>query len=232
MSELYQVSSLTKFYGAKAALNNVTFGVEPGRLVGLLGPNGSGKTTLLKISAGLLQATTGQVLIDGQEPGPYTKAVTAFLPDRMALPTEYRVQDAVAFYRDFFSDFDTAKVHAMLADLKLEPGQRIGAMSKGTQEKLQLCLTMGRQARLYLLDEPLGGVDPAAREYILRTILCNYNEDAAVVISTHLIEDVETALDEVLLLKDGALLAHQNVDELREESGKSLDEYFREAFRC
>lgn len=232
MSELYQVSALTKLYGAKAALNNVTFGVEPGRLVGLLGPNGSGKTTLLKISAGLLQATTGQVLIDGQEPGPYTKAVTAFLPDRMALPTEYRVQDAVAFYRDFFSDFDTAKVHAMLADLKLEPGQRIGAMSKGTQEKLQLCLTMGRQARLYLLDEPLGGVDPAAREYILRTILCNYNEDAAVVISTHLIEDVETALDEVLLLKDGALLAHQNVDELREESGKSLDEYFREAFRC
>ena len=232
MSELYQVSALTKFYGAKAALNNVTFGVEPGRLVGLLGPNGSGKTTLLKISAGLLQATTGQVLIDGQEPGPYTKAVTAFLPDRMALPTEYRVQDAVAFYRDFFSDFDTAKVHAMLTDLKLEPGQRIGAMSKGTQEKLQLCLTMGRQARLYLLDEPLGGVDPAAREYILRTILCNYNEDAAVVISTHLIEDVETALDEVLLLKDGALLAHQNVDELREESGKSLDEYFREAFRC
>ena len=232
MSELYQVSALTKFYGAKAALNNVTFGVEPGRLVGLLGPNGSGKTTLLKISVGLLQATTGQVLIDGQEPGPYTKAVTAFLPDRMALPTEYRVQDAVAFYRDFFSDFDTAKVHAMLADLKLEPGQRIGAMSKGTQEKLQLCLTMGRQARLYLLDEPLGGVDPAAREYILRTILCNYNEDAAVVISTHLIEDVETALDEVLLLKDGALLAHQNVDELREESGKSLDEYFREAFRC
>ena len=232
MSELYQVSALTKFYGAKAALNNVTFGLEPGRLVGLLGPNGSGKTTLLKISAGLLQATTGQVLIDGQEPGPYTKAVTAFLPDRMALPTEYRVQDAVAFYRDFFSDFDTAKVHAMLADLKLEPGQRIGAMSKGTQEKLQLCLTMGRQARLYLLDEPLGGVDPAAREYILRTILCNYNEDAAVVISTHLIEDVETVLDEVLLLKDGALLAHQNVDELREESGKSLDEYFREAFRC
>ena len=232
MSELYQVSALTKFYGAKAALNNVTFGVEPGRLVGLLGPNGSGKTTLLKISAGLLQATTGQVLIDGQEPGPYTKAVTAFLPDRMALPTEYRVQDAVSFYRDFFSDFDTAKVHAMLADLKLEPGQRIGAMSKGTQEKLQLCLTMGRQARLYLLDEPLGGVDPAAREYILRTILCNYNEDAAVVISTHLIEDVETALDEVLLLKGGALLAHQNVDELREESGKSLDEYFREAFRC
>ena len=232
MSELYQVSALTKFYGAKAALNNVTFGVEPGRLGGLLAPPASGTTTLLKISAGLLQATTGQVLIDGQEPGPYTKAVTAFLPDRMALPTEYRVQDAVAFYRDFFSDFDTAKVHAMLADLKLEPGQRIGAMSKGTQEKLQLCLTMGRQARLYLLDEPLGGVDPAAREYILRTILCNYNEDAAVVISTHLIEDVETALDEVLLLKGGALLAHQNVDELREESGKSLDEYFREAFRC
>lgn len=232
MEQLLNCQNLTKRYGYKTALDNIDLSLERGRIIGLLGPNGSGKTTLLKISAGLLQATTGQVWIDGQEPGPYTKAVTAFLPDRMALPTEYRVQDAVAFYLDFFSDFDTAKVHAMLADLKLEPGQRIGAMSKGTQEKLQLCLTMGRQARLYLLDEPLGGVDPAAREYILRTILCNYNEDAAVVISTHLIEDVETALDEVLLLKDGALLAHQNVDELREESGKSLDEYFREAFRC
>ena len=232
MSELYQVSALTKFYGAKAALNNVTFGVEPGRLVGLLGPNGSGKTTLLKISAGLLQATTGQVWIDGQEPGPYTKAVTAFLPDRMALPTEYRVQDAVAFYRDFFSDFDTAKVHAMLADLKLEPGQRIGAMSKGTQEKMQLCLTMSRAAKLYLLDEPLGGVDPAAREYILQTILRNYSEDAALVLSTHLIGDIEKALDEVIFLKEGEVYRQASVDALREETGQSVDEYFREVYKC
>ena len=229
---IYEVRDLHKQYGRKAALNGASFAVQAGRLVGLLGPNGSGKTTLLKISAGLLTATSGAVYIDGQTPGVYTRAVTSYLPDRMALPTEFRVDDAVAFYHDFFLDFDAAKADAMLRDLKLEPKQRISAMSKGTQEKMQLCLTMSRAAKLYLLDEPLGGVDPAAREYILNTILRNYSEDAAVVISTHLIEDIETALDEVLLLREGSLLAHQNVDALREESGKSLDEYFREVFRC
>ncbi|HJB41485.1 MAG TPA: ABC transporter ATP-binding protein [Candidatus Gemmiger avicola] len=232
MTPVYEAAALTKLYGRKTALNNVSFTVEAGRLVGLLGPNGSGKTTLLKISAGLLTPTVGLVRIAGNQPGPATKAVTSYLPDRMALPTEFRVDDAVAFYHDFFLDFDAAKADAMLRDLKLEPKQRISAMSKGTQEKMQLCLTMSRAAKLYLLDEPLGGVDPAAREYILNTILRNYSEDAAVVISTHLIEDIETALDEVLLLREGSLLAHQNVDALREESGKSLDEYFREVFRC
>ena len=200
--------------------------------MGLLGPNGSGKTTLLKISAGLLTANGGSVLIDGQEPGVYTKSITSYLPDRMVLPTEMKAADAVSLYADFYTDFDAAKAHAMLADLHIEAQTRIGAMSKGTQEKMQLCLTMSRTAKLYLLDEPLGGVDPAARDYILHTILRNYSEDAALVLSTHLIGDIEKALDEVIFLKDGAVLRQIGVDALREESGQSVDEYFREVYKC
>ena len=232
MTKLYQALGLSKRYGVKDALLDVNFTVQAGRLVGLLGPNGSGKTTLLKISAGLLRPTAGDVLILGETPGIATKSFTAYLPDRMALPVEFRVCDAVALYSDFFADFDKAKANAMLADLKLEPLQRIGAMSKGTQEKMQLCLTMSRAARLYLLDEPLGGVDPAARDYILQTILRNYNENAAVVLSTHLIGDIETALDEVIFLKDGAVFRQSGVDALREETGQSVDEYFREVYKC
>lgn len=231
MQAIYQAKGLTKRYGHKTALDNLSFEVLPGRLVGLLGPNGSGKTTLLKLSAGLLRPSAGQVVIGGREPGVATKTITSYLPDRMALPVEMRVDDVVNLFADFYADFDMAKASRMLADLKLDPRQRIGTMSKGTQEKMELCLTMSRAAKLYLLDEPLGGVDPAAREYILNTILRNYNEDAAVVISTHLVEDVERMLDEVLILKEGQLLAHRAVDELREESGMSLDEYFRHVFR-
>lgn len=231
MQAIYQAKGLTKRYGHKTALDNLSFEVLPGRLVGLLGPNGSGKTTLLKLSAGLLRPSAGQVVIGGREPGVATKTITSYLPDRMALPVEMRVDDVVNLFADFYADFDMAKASRMLADLKLDPRQRIGTMSKGTQEKMELCLAMSRAAKLYLLDEPLGGVDPAAREYILNTILRNYNEDAAVVISTHLVEDVERMLDEVLILKEGQLLAHRAVDELREESGMSLDEYFRHVFR-
>ena len=231
MQAIYQAKGLTKRYGHKTALGNLSFEVLPGRLVGLLGPNGSGKTTLLKLSAGLLRPSAGQVFIGGREPGVATKTITSYLPDRMALPVEMRVDDLVNLFADFYEDFDMVKASRMLADLKLDPRQRIGTMSKGTQEKMELCLAMSRAAKLYLLDEPLGGVDPAAREYILNTILRNYNEDAAVVISTHLVEDVERMLDEVLILKEGQLLAHRAVDELREESGMSLDEYFRHVFR-
>lgn len=231
MQAIYQAKGLTKRYGHKTALDNLSFEVLPGRLVGLLGPNGSGKTTLLKLSAGLLRPSAGQVFIGGREPGVATKTITSYLPDRMALPVEMRVDDLVSLFADFYEDFDMVKASRMLADLKLDPRQRIGTMSKGTQEKMELCLAMSRAAKLYLLDEPLGGVDPAAREYILNTILRNYNEDAAVVISTHLVEDVERMLDEVLILKEGQLLAHRAVDELREESGMSLDEYFRHVFR-
>lgn len=231
-NEIYEAHGLYKRYGRKAALNGATFSVQPGKLVGLLGPNGSGKTTLLKISAGLLTPSGGSVLIDGQEPGVYTKSVTSYLPDRMALPTEMRAADAVSLYADFYTDFDAGKAHEMLNDLHIEAQDRIGAMSKGTQEKMQLCLTMSRAARLYLLDEPLGGVDPAARDYILQTILRNYSENAALVLSTHLIGDIEKALDEVIFLKDGAVLRQVGVDALREESGQSVDEYFREVYRC
>ena len=209
MEPVYEVHGLCKYYGKKAALDGVDFTVEPGKLVGLLGPNGSGKTTLIKISAGLLTADSGTVCIDKAPVGVYTKAITSYLPDRMALPTEF-----------------------MLADLHLNQHDRIGAMSKGTQEKMQLCLTMSRAAKLYLLDEPLGGVDPAAREYILNTILHNYSEDAALVLSTHLIGDIEKVLDEVIFLKDGSVMRQVGVDELREETGTSVDAYFREAYKC
>lgn len=232
MNPVYEVHGLCKRYGKTLALDHAEFTVEPGKLVGLLGPNGSGKTTLIKISAGLLTADSGTVQICGSQPGPATKAVTAYLPDRMALPTEFKAADTIALYADFFADFDAAKAHAMLKDLKLQPGDKVSAMSKGTQEKLQLCLAMSRAAKLYLLDEPLGGVDPAARDYILTTILRNYSEDAALVLSTHLIEDIEKVLDEVIFLKDGTVLRQIGVDELREETGTSVDAYFREVYKC
>lgn len=232
METIYEAVHLSKAYGRRPALRDVSFAIRPGRLVGLLGPNGSGKTTLLKISAGLLTADEGEVRISGRLPGPATKSMVSYLPDRMALPTEMRTGDLVDFYRDFYPDFDPVKARAMLHDLRLEPTTRIGAMSKGMQEKLQLCLVMSRAARLYLLDEPLGGVDPAARDYILDTILRNYSEEAALVLSTHLIGDIEKVLDEALILQNGAVLTHRAVDELREERGMSVDEYFREVFRC
>ena len=219
---------LTKTYSAVPALDHIDLTIGSGRIVGLLGPNGSGKTTFIKLLCGLLQPTSGILTIDEHAPGIHTKSVISYLPDRMYFADWMKTCDLT----DFFADFDKAKANAMLADLKLEPLQRIGAMSKGTQEKMQLCLTMSRQAKLYLLDEPLGGVDPAAREYIMNTILRNYSEDAAVVISTHLIDDIEKVLDEVLVLKEGRLLLQSGVDELREERGQSLDEFFRDTFRC
>lgn len=232
MNPIYEAHQLSKQYRQIQALDNLDLTLMPGRLVGLLGPNGSGKTTLIKISAGLLTPTSGSVSIDGHTPGPATKAIVSYLPDRMALPSELSAADAVSMYADFFEDFDEVKAHTMLKDLKLSPSQRIGAMSKGTQEKVQLCLAMSRAAKLYLLDEPLGGVDPAAREYILATILRNYNEDAAVLFSTHLISDIEKVLDEVAVLQNGRLLLHDSVDHLREEKGMSVDEYFKKVFRC
>ena len=230
--ELITCQSATKFYGGACALDHVDLSIGRGKIVGLLGPNGSGKTTLIKLLCGLLRPSEGTLLIDGQAPGPYTKSVISYLPDRMALPTEFTAADAVSLYTDFFADFDRTKANAMLADLHLNQHDRIGAMSKGTQEKMQLCLTMSRAAKLYLLDEPLGGVDPAAREYILNTILHNYSEDAALVLSTHLIGDIEKVLDEVIFLKDGSVMRQVGVDELREETGTSVDAYFREAYKC
>lgn len=232
MQPVYEVHKLSKYYGRICALDHLDLALASGRLVGLLGPNGSGKTTLIKIGAGLLTPDQGSVLIGGMAPGPATKAIVSYLPDRMALPAEMTTKDVVSMYSDFFADFDRVKAQEMLRDLHLSDSQRIGSMSKGTQEKVQLCLVMSRAAKLYLLDEPLGGVDPAAREYILSTILRNYSEDSAVLFSTHLISDIEKVLDEVAILRQGKLLLHDSVDHLRQEKGMSVDEFFKEVFRC
>lgn len=225
-------SNVTKQYGTRRALANLTCGAEAGRITGLLGPNGSGKTTMLKLAAGLLQPTDGEVRIGGLVPGTQTKACTAYLPDRVSLPQHFRAADAVALFRDFYEDFDAAKASEMLRTLGIEPGQRISAMSKGMQEKTQLCLTMARNAKLFLLDEPLGGVDPATRDYILSTIIRGYNEDAALVISTHIIGDVERILDDVLFLQNGGVTVADSAEHLRETRGKSVDGIFREVFSC
>ena len=225
-------SNVTKQYGTRRALANLTCGAEAGRITGLLGPNGSGKTTMLKLAAGLLQPTDGEVRIGGLVPGTQTKACTAYLPDRVSLPQHFRAADAVALFRDFYEDFDAAKASEMLRTLGIEPRQRISAMSKGMQEKTQLCLTMARNAKLFLLDEPLGGVDPATRDYILSTIIRGYNEGAALVISTHIIGYVERILDDVLFLQNGCVTVADSAEHLRETRGKSVDGIFREVFSC
>ena len=232
MNEILACKGLAKRYGQAAylrpALDGVDISIPAGRIVGLLGPNGSGKTTLLKLAAGLLVPTAGTIAVCGKAPGPATKAVTAYLPDRPALPRSLRVRDAIELYRDFFADFSEEKAGAMLADLAIGPKDKLSAMSKGTLEKLYLALTMSRRAKLYLLDEPIGGVDPAARDYILS----NYAEDAALVLSTHLIGDIENVLDDALFLQNGRVALAGSVDTLREENGKSVDALFREVFKC
>jgi len=200
--------------------------------VGLLGPNGSGKTTLIKLAAGLLQPTEGQILIDGKAPSPQTNAVLSYLPERIALSQWMKVTQVLDFFCDFYKDFDRQAAEQMLAQLHIAPNQVLKQMSKGTKEKVQLILAMSRKAKLYLLDEPIGGVDPATRDYILRTIIGNYNEDASVVLSTHLIADVEQVLDEVIFLQNGRVERHTTVDAIRGETGKSVDELFREVFKC
>ena len=224
--------NLTKHYGAVAALEGVNLNIEPGRIVGLLGPNGSGKTTLIKLANGLLTPTEGRVLINGMAPGVETKKLVSFLPERTYLANWMSVKQLLNYFEDFYEDFDRERATAMLAHLGITETQRIRQMSKGTREKVQLILVMSRRAKLYLLDEPIGGVDPAARDYILNTIIGNYDPQAAVVISTHLIADVEPLLDEVVFIQNGHILRHTPVDEIREEMGKSVDALFREEFRC
>ena len=227
-----EIRNLTKTFGDLTALDDVTVSLEQGQIVGLLGPNGSGKTTLIKILNGLLQPTAGSVTINGSAPGVDTKRVVAYLPDRNALPDYMTSSQLMDIYEDFFEDFDRLKAEAMLDDLGVNRSQTMKKMSKGTKEKLQLCLVMARQADVYLLDEPIGGVDPATRDYILRTIISNYNENAVVLISTHLIADVESVLDDVVFIKDGRVVLHKAADEIREEKGESVDKLFREVFKC
>ena len=230
MSDILECKALRKRYGMKEALRGVDLTLQSGRIVGLLGPNGSGKTTLIKLACGLLTPTGGEILIDGQKPSKATKAVVSYLPERMALPTWMSAKQAMDYYQDFYADFRRDAAEDMLEKLGLEQAQTIRSMSKGMREKLQLILVMSRGAKLYLLDEPIGGVDPATRDYILKTIIGNYNEDATVLISTHLISDVEPVLDEVVFLKEGSIMLHRSVDDIREAEGKSVDELFRQVF--
>lgn len=232
MSELLTCEGLTKHYGTKTALDGVDLHIGFGKIVGLLGPNGSGKTTLIKLANGLLQPDSGSIRIAGMKPGVESKAIVSYLPDADWLPGWMRVEQLVEMFGDFYKDFDPARANEMLANLELSSKDVLKTLSKGNREKVQLILAMSRNARLYLLDEPIGGVDPAARDYILHTILSNYSKDATVLISTHLIEDIEPVLDEAIFLKEGTVFAHRSVDEIRENEGMSVDAYFREVFKC
>lgn len=233
MSELVEIHNLKKSYDKrKDALHDLTLTLPRGRIVGLLGPNGSGKMTLIKLLNGLLVPDGGEILIDGEKPGPSTKAKVSYLPERTYLKNGATIRELLSYFQDFYEDFRTDRAKEMLAALRIEENARIRALSKGTREKVQLILVMSRDASLYILDEPIAGVDPAARDYILRTIITNYNENATVLISTHLITDIENILDEVVFMKEGRLLLQTSVEEIREEKGKSVDAYFREVFAC
>lgn len=229
---ILECKDLTKRYGKVTALNNVNLTIEAGRVVGLLGPNGSGKTTLIKLANGLLSPTSGEILICGSKPGADSKSVVSYLPDKVHLPEWMSTEKLMDMYQDFYQDFDRARCTEMLSRLNLNPKQRIQQMSKGTKEKVQLIMVMSRKAKLYLLDEPIGGVDPATRDFILNTIITNYDPEAAVVISTHLISDVENVLEEVIFVDKGNIVLQSGVDELRETHGKSVDALFREVFKC
>ena len=232
MSELITCSGLTRWFGQTLALDHVDLTLTSGKIVGLLGPNGSGKTTLIKILNGLLQPTAGEARVDGRLPGPETKAVISYLPDRGYFPDWMRVGDMVEMFTDFYGDFKADKASDMCRTLGLDSNARIKTLSKGTREKMQLMLVMSRAAKLYLLDEPIAGVDPAAREFIMQTILTNYNEDGTVLISTHLISDIEQVLDEAVFLQQGKIVLHEAVDSIRERTGESVDALFREMFRA
>ena len=223
---------LSKRFGGTQALDQVDLSIEPGRIVGLLGPNGSGKTTLIKLANGLLTPSEGELRVCGLLPGKESHACVSYLPERTAIPTWMSVTQLLDFYQDFYADFRRDAAEEMLSHLNIPPKQRIKQMSKGTREKVQLIMVMSRAAKLYLLDEPIGGVDPATRDYILSTIIGNYNPDAAVVISTHLIADVEKVLDDVVFINQGRIMLQASVDQIREEKGMSVDALFREVFKC
>ena len=227
-----ECKGLTKRFGGTTALDEVSLTIEPGRIVGLLGPNGSGKTTLIKLANGLLTPDGGYIAVCGAAPGKESHSLVSYLPERTAIPTWMTARQLLDFYGDFYQDFRREAAEEMLDHLGIRPVQTIKQMSKGTREKVQLIMVMSRAAKLYLLDEPIGGVDPATRDYILSTIIGNYNPEAAVVISTHLIADVEKVLDEVIFISRGRVALQSTVDDIREEKGMSVDALFREVFRC
>ncbi len=233
MKPILECKGLTKQYNNHVnALTNLNLVLERGQIIGLLGPNGSGKTTLIKLINDLLIPTEGQVLIDGMAPGVETKKIVSYLPERTYLDPSMKIKDIISYFSDFYENFVTDRAYHMMTDLEIDVNSRMRALSKGTKEKVQLALVMSRDAHLYVLDEPIGGVDPAARDYILQTILTNYNENATILISTHLITDIENILDRVLFLKQGQVVLNAAVDEIRMDQGKSVDALFREVFRC
>lgn len=232
MAAILQCMGLTKRYSYVEALSQVDLSLERGKIVGLLGPNGSGKSTLIKLASGLLVPTSGEILVDGKMPGVNTKLQVSYLPERTYLNNWMRVSDMISFFGDFYTNFDKSKAYEMLQRLNINSRDRLKTMSKGTKEKVQLILVMSRDADLYLLDEPIGGVDPAARDYILNTILTNYNSNSTIVLSTHLISDIEQILDDVVFINQGKVVLTSSVDDIREGQGKSVDALFREVFKC
>ena len=233
MSNVVQISGVRKGYGiSKTVFEELNLTLESGKIIGLLGPNGSGKTTLIKMLAGLLRNDAGEILVDGMEIGAQTKAIVSYLPERTYFNEYLTVKNLIGMFEDFYADFDSDRAYKMMELLDINPNMVLKKLSKGNKEKVQLIMVMSRRAKLYLLDEPIAGVDPAARDYIMQTILTNYDENSTILISTHLIQDIENILDEVIFVKDGRIVCQENADELRQKKGQSIDEIFREVFRC
>lgn len=232
MANIVEFKNVYKSYGDKDILKGIDLNIPKGKIVGLLGPNGSGKTTTIKLINNLLQVDEGSIEINGMKPSVETKKIISYLPEKTYLNDWMKVKDILAFFHDFYKDFDVQKANEMIKNLKIDKNERLKTMSKGTKEKVQLILVMSRRADLYILDEPIGGVDPAARSYILDTILTNYNENATLLIATHLISEIENICDEVVFISNGEILLQGDVDDIREENGKSIDSLFREEFKC
>ena len=230
--EFVEFKNLSKSYGTKEVLKNVNLKIEPGKIYGLLGPNGSGKTTMIKIINGLLQPTSGEILVQGHRPGIESKKVISFLPERTYLNMNMKVSELIQFFKDFYEDFDEKKARKLLERLKIKEQDKLKNMSKGTKEKVQLVMVMSRKADLYILDEPIGGVDPASRDYILETILTNFNEGSSILISTHLIADIEKILDQVIFINQGKVVLNEDPDTLRKRKKTTIDKLFRDEFKC
>ncbi len=232
MENIVEFKDVYKGYGKRKVLKGMNLNIPKGKIIGLLGPNGSGKSTMIKLMNGLLSEDSGVILINGLKPSKETKRIVSYLPERTYLNDWMRVKDILGFFKDFYSDFDTEKAEKMLENLNIDKNEKLKTMSKGTKEKVQLILVMSRKADLYILDEPIGGVDPAARSYILKTIMTNYLEDSTLLIATHLINEIENICDEIIFISKGNIVLQGNVDEIREEKGKSIDALFREEFKC
>jgi len=229
---LIEIKNINKSYGKKQALNNINITIEKGKIYGLLGPNGSGKTTLIKLINDLLTPTSGEILIKGEKPGIESKKIISYLPERTYLNMNFKVKELLDFFQDFYENFNKEKAQELLKKLNINEEEKLKTMSKGTKEKVQLILVMSRKADIYILDEPIGGVDPASRDYILETILNNFDENSSMIISTHLIQDIENILDNVIFINNGNIILNDIADNIRTEKGKTIDQVFREEFRC